>query len=127
MLALMGLALWLLFYGLTRVGLAAELAPADDPRWKDPRFCGFVPRDAHNHIKRSSKVLSDFQQIWPCPATRSKTGPCHGWAKDHVLPLSRMGCDSVGNLQWMPLEIKACKASTLLCKDRYELDVYSGG
>ncbi len=33
------------------------------------------------------------------------------------------GCDTVSNMQWLPVQIKTCAG--LYCKDRWELWVYS--
>ncbi len=88
----------------------------------DLRYCGFVPRNNHGEIKRSSKVLKDFQLLYPCPSTKKTTGTCNGWSKDHIIPLACGGCDSIENLQWLPNSIKTCVGS--LCKDRFERSVY---
>lgn len=57
------------------------------------------------------------------PATGQHTGPCKGWAIDHVIPLAVGGCDAVSNLQWLPVEIKSCAGT--VCKDRWERKVYA--
>jgi hypothetical protein len=88
----------------------------------DARVCGFVVRDADNRIARSSTVLAEFQKIHPCPSTGRTTGPCKGWAIDHVLPLSCGGCDMIENLQWLKNSIKSCAGRE--CKDRWERKVY---
>lgn len=88
----------------------------------DTRICGEVKRDSKGVIKRDLKVLRDFQYLYPCPSTGKTTGPCKNWAKDHVIPLACGGCDTIENMQWLPVEIKSCKEDT--CKDRFERQVY---
>lgn len=97
--------------------LLASLALA-----QDPRYCGPPARDADGTILRSRAVLREFQAIYPCPANGKASGACPGWYRDHVLPLVCGGCDSIGNLQWLPGEIKTCAGTT--CKDRWERRVY---
>lgn len=85
----------------------------------DARICGTGPqRDADGKIHRSRAVLRDYQAIHPCPSTGQTTGPCPGWALDHVIPLACGGCDAVENLQWLKTSIKSCGGSE--CKDRWE-------
>jgi hypothetical protein len=62
---------------------------------------------------RSLEVKHEFQRQHPCPSTRSPTGRCPGYIKDHVIPLACGGPDSVANLQWQT--VAAAKA-----KDRWE-------
>lgn len=53
-----------------------------------------VPRDPHGRIARSEKAKAAF---------RKQTGYPHGrpgYVIDHVIPLSRGGSDSPGNMQW---------------------------
>lgn len=88
----------------------------------DPRFCGTPLRDARGDIVRSSKVLSDFQKIHPCPGTGLPKGACKGWAKDHVIPLACGGCDTVGNLQWLPDDQKSAPGPHN--KDHFERKIY---
>lgn len=88
----------------------------------DPRFCGEPSRDASGTIVRSSKVLSDFQKLHPCPATGLAKGACPGWAKDHVIPLACGGCDAVWNLQWLPDDQKSVAGAH--AKDRFERKIY---
>lgn len=88
----------------------------------DPRYCGQPARDADGRISRSTQVLAEFQRLHPCPSTGKTFGSCPGWSKDHVIPLVCGGCDAVGNLQWLPHEIKS--ASGTLPKDRWERRVY---
>ena len=89
----------------------------------ETRYCGEPKRDASGNIIRRADVLAAFQKIHPCPSTGLKTGACAGWSKDHVLPLSVGGCDSVSNTQWLPNLIKTCAGS--LCKDRFERKIYA--
>ena len=77
---------------------------------QDPRYCGPPKRDAKGVIVRSSAVLRAFQAENPCPATHATTGSCPGWIKDHVRPLASCGCDSVDNLQWLPIEMWRAKS-----------------
>lgn len=88
----------------------------------DARYCGPPQRSAAGDIIRSRAPLRDFQRIHPCPSTGLSTGACPGWHKDHVIPLVCGGCDTVENLQWLPVEIKACAGTD--CKDRWERRVY---
>ena len=88
----------------------------------DTRICGEPLRNADGVIIRSTKVLTTFQSIHPCPVTGFTTGKCPGWSKDHVIPLVCGGCDSVENLQWMKNTIKSCAGTE--CKDRWEQKVY---
>lgn len=95
--------------------------------WSNPlletRYCGEPKRDTNGNIIRRADVLRAFQQIHPCPSTGLTTGACPRWSKDHVLPLSVGGCDSVSNTQWLPNLIKTCAGS--LCKDRFERKIYA--
>jgi hypothetical protein len=89
----------------------------------DSRYCHEEPlRDAQGKIARRADVIAAFQRLHPCPSTGETTGACRGWAKDHVVPLAVGGCDSVSNLQWLPLSLKSCMGR--LCKDRWERNVY---
>ena len=89
----------------------------------DIRFCGAPLRDSHNHIIRYTTVLNHFKKLWPCPSTGLTSGPCPGWAIDHVIPLSCGGCDDIINLQWLPDSQKSCAGN---CKDRWERKIYGG-
>lgn len=95
----------------------------------ETRYCREPPRDSAGVIVRSAAVRAAFQRLHPCPSTRLPTGRCPGWQKDHIIPMGAKhpvlggGCDSVANMQWLPVEIKTC--SGLFCKDRWELLVYS--
>lgn len=105
------------------LGLLAGLlaAPgAEGQRRKD--YCATCERDKRGKIKRSAKVLRDFQRAYPCPATGKKTGKCPGWAKNHRVPLACGGKDAVSNLEWLTLaekrkrdaiERKGCGAGSL--------------
>ena len=89
----------------------------------DPRYCGPPARDANGTIIRSSAVLREFKKLHPCPNPDETR--CPGWQIDHVIPLVCGGCDTIMNLQWMPVEIKTCALSTgVPCKDRWEQRVY---
>lgn len=88
----------------------------------DPRYCGPPQRDQAGAIARSDSVPRRFQYLYPCPVTRKQYGPCPGWAKDHVIPLSEGGCDAIANMQWLPTSIKSCSGKD--CKDRWERVVY---
>lgn len=109
------------------LGLLAVLAsvPGCEPSYADAlqetRYCG-VFRDEDGTIVRSWTVRTAFRRIHACPSTGLTTGACPGWAIDHVIPLVCGGCDAVGNLQWLPNEIKS--AAGMLPKDRWEQRVY---
>lgn len=91
----------------------------------DYRYAGVVVRDADGSIHRSSKPITAFRKKWKCPAPGgSYTGPCPGWAIDHVIPLACGGADAVYNMQWLPDAGKSCGAA--YCKDRYERKIYGG-
>lgn len=89
---------------------------------EDLRFCNTIVRDANGRIHRSSAVIAAFRRDHPCPSTGLTTGPCKGWAIDHVIPLASCGCDTPYNLQWLPNSIKSCAG--IWCKDRWERRVY---
>ena len=101
--------------GVILVTLAMQTSPID------PRYCGSPIRDEKGKIRRSTLVIAEFKQIHPCPANGLREGPCKGWAIDHVVPLACGGCDSVGNMQWLPGGYK------IRGKDRWERKVYSLG
>lgn len=102
--------LWLLF--------SSARAHADDLR-----FCHSIVRDANGRIHRSAAAIAAFRRDHPCPSTGLTTGPCKGWAVDHVIPLASCGCDAPFNLQWLPNSIKSCARPD--CKDRWERRVYT--
>lgn len=101
---------------------ALLLFAASSPAANDPRCCVEHERWKDGGIKRSVKPLREFEQLYPCPAGASIDEPCSGWQIDHVIPLACGGRDDVGNLQWLPVEIKACAGTK--CKDRFERAVY---
>lgn len=104
-------------------GLAGmHFAAVADVTVEDPRYCGEPARNQDGTIKRSDSVRRRFQYLYPCPSTGRQVGACPQWSKDHVIPLAQGGCDSIGNMQWMPDAIKSCAAPT--CKDRWEQRVY---
>jgi len=74
----------------------------------ETRFCGPPARDAKGQIVRRSDVLRAFEKVYPCPAPIGTT--CPGWRRDHVIPLACGGCDSVANLQWLPVEMWKSKS-----------------
>lgn len=93
---------------------------------EETRYCTIEPlRTESGEILRRYDVLQAFRKVHPCPATGLRNGPCRGWNIDHVIPLAVGGCDSVSNLQWLPVEIKRCAGE--LCKDRWERRVYLRG
>jgi hypothetical protein len=102
--------------------LACFLLPVFAGPLDETRYCGEPRRDASGAIYRSSAVRTSFQKAHPCPATGLTNGPCDGWQKDHVIPLASCGCDSVANMQWLPVGIKTC--TSVDCKDRWERVVY---
>jgi hypothetical protein len=90
---------------------------------EETRYCTIEPvRTETGRIARRTDVLVAFRKIHPCPSTGSRFGACPGWNIDHVVPLAVGGCDSVSNLQWLPVGIKRCAGN--LCKDRWERRVY---
>lgn len=90
---------------------------------KESRYCGPPPRNEAGYIVRRSDVTYAFKKLHPCPATQLTTGACYGWAIDHIIPLACGGCDSVSNMQWLPVELKS--AAGTLPKDRWERSVYA--
>lgn len=98
-------------------------SPALDPL-ADYRFTGVVVRDANGKTERSTAVISAFKRIWTCPSTGKHSGPCKGWAIDHVVPLDCGGVDAVWNMQWLPNQIKSAKGP--FSKDHFERRVYGG-
>lgn len=107
--------LWLLL-------VAAVLLSTAPAEAADPRYCGPPERYESGRIKRSAAVLLEFKRLYPCDSTGLKAGPCPGWQIDHVIPLVCGGCDTVDNLQWLPLSIKTCAGE--VCKDRWERRIY---
>ena len=66
-----------------------------------------VRRDSHGKIARSSKAKDEFKKRTGYPHGRP------GYVIDHVVPLSRGGSDSPGNMQWQ-------SKSAAKEKDRWE-------
>lgn len=89
----------------------------------ETRYCGEPRRDAAGDIYRSSAVRTAFMRAHPCPVTGISAGPCAGWQIDHVIPLACGGCDSVSNLQWLPVGIKT---TAFIGKDQFERRIYGG-
>jgi hypothetical protein len=85
----------------------------------DPKVCGAVVRDSDKTTLRSSRVLVSFKKEHPCPSNGKDHGPCSGWVMDHVIPLDCGGCDSVGNLQWLPTDVWKMKS-------KFERKIYGG-
>lgn len=86
------------------------------------RVGGIVGRGTDGAIRRSQAVVRAFRKQWACPATGQTSGPCPGWAVDHVIPLACGGVDAIYNMQWLPLELKS--AADNGAKDRFERKVY---
>lgn len=89
---------------------------------EETRYCYPIVRDSSGSIYRSSKVRTTFQVIHPCPVTGLSYGACPGWQVNHVIPLACGGCDTVSNMDWMPVEIKTCTA--WYCRDKFERKIY---
>jgi hypothetical protein len=52
-------------------------------------------------IQRSQAEVRAFRAEKPCPVTARRSGPCKGWAVDHVTPLCAGGEDKPANMQWI--------------------------
>ena len=105
------------------LAISGTVSPANAGPLDETRYCATTPhRDADGSISRRADVLRAFRAIHPCPSTGQPRGACPGWNVDHVIPLANGGCDAVGNLQWLPVELKRCAGE--LCKDRWERRVY---
>lgn len=52
-------------------------------------------------IQRSQAEVRAFRAENPCPATGRRSGPCKGWAVDHIKPLCSGGLDKPSNMQWI--------------------------
>lgn len=102
--------------------LASPAAFAQPDPLVDHRLCGEPVRLADGSIRRRADVLAAFRRAHPCPSTGLRTGACLGWQMDHVISLSCFGCDSVSNLQWLPIVIKSGPGQ--YPKDRWERHVY---
>ena len=97
--------------------LLIAAAPAD--QFIETRFCGIPDRNLDGTIIRSTKVLTEYKKIHPCPSTKITFGSCSGWIMDHVIPLACGGCDSVSNIQWLPTEMWKQKSL-------WERNIYGG-
>lgn len=75
-------------------------------------LCCTAPADA-KHPPRDHRVPHQFQRTHPCPSTGRTSGACHGYVRDHIVPLCKGGADSAGNMQWQT--VADAKA-----KDRWE-------
>lgn len=114
------------------LALALIVPPVDVPRPVpiDSRCkytdLSMIPRDASNHIIRSTSARAQFLRANPCPSTGLRFGACPRWFVDHVCPLA-VGCiDAPINMQWLPGSIKSCpKASGVQCKDQFEQQIYT--
>lgn len=89
---------------------------------KEYRVCGKPLRESDGTIARSTSVIAAYRKLYPCPATGKTTGPCKGWAINHMIPLAKGGCDSVINMAWLPVEVKSCSKD--YCVDRWERVYY---
>lgn len=99
---------------------AALPAPGTEKAPRDPRYCGEPPRDTKGKIIRSEKAKRDFARIWPKP----RDG--RSWYIDHVVPMSRGGCDAPHNMQWLHKQIKVTQdCKVIYAKDCFELEVYN--
>jgi hypothetical protein len=65
--------------------------------------CVVLPDSASAKEHRSASVKHEFQLTHPCPATGLTSGPCPGWVKDHIVPLTCGGLDAVSKLQWQTI------------------------
>lgn len=110
---------------MKKLAIILALLPILAMAQTDPRYCGPPERDADGDIKRSSYRVYQFKKIYPCPVTGQTSGACPDWSVDHVVPMVCGGCDSVGNMQWLPNKIKS--AAGTLPKDRWEQAVYCKG
>lgn len=108
---------------LSTLLLVGCAAPMLDPL-VDYRYQGVVHRNANGSTARSQQVIAAFKKEWACPATGLHSGPCPGWAIDHVIPLDCGGVDAVWNLQWLPDQIKSARGE--YSKDHFERRVYGG-
>lgn len=88
----------------------------------DYRYTGTAKRNVNGTTQRSVAVIDAFKKQWACPSTKLHSGPCAGWAIDHVIPLDCGGVDAVWNMQWLPNEIKSAKGP--FNKDHFERRIY---
>lgn len=107
-----------LMVAMVLIALAALAPLVATAQTQDIRYCGLPKRDASGAIARDLSVRAAFVRLHPCPSTGKTTGACPGWQVDHVIPLASCGCDSVSNMQWLPVEIKTAPGD--LAKDRWE-------
>lgn len=107
---------------------APQPAPVKSGYQLDPlveyRYLGVVERSPTGETARSQQVIAAFKKHWACPANGAHSGPCQGWAIDHVIPLACGGADAVWNLQWLPDQIKLQKGE--FSKDHFERRIYGG-
>jgi len=115
---ILSVLLIVLFSTLTVIGYASS----HDPALVETRYCGEPKRNASGTIIRRSAVRDAFRKQNPCPSTGLTMDACPGWTIDHVKPLASCGCDSVSNMQWLPIAIKS--AAGTLPKDRWERRIY---
>lgn len=59
---------------------------------------------AAERIPRSAAEVRAFRAEHLCPATGRRSGPCRGWAVDHVRALCAGGEDRPSNMQWISTE-----------------------
>jgi hypothetical protein len=98
------------------IGLVYGDAVYADP--VDARYCGEPKRNEAGKIVRSITVRKQFEALYPLPPEYKRSS----WQVDHVIPLKNGGCDSIINMQWLPLVLKICSGT--ICKDRWERDIY---
>ena len=79
----------------------------------ETRYCG-VQRDDNGRIKRSARVVKEFEKLYPLPTGYDRSQ----WQVNHSVPLVCGGCDAVRNLIWMRKEAKTCAEDW--CQDRHE-------
>lgn len=103
------------------MAFSVDYSFAQMPAMEELRYCGVPARDNDGSISRSSAVIAQFKRIHPCPVDWKTSGPCPGWAIDHVIPLACGGCDSVNNMQWLP---DVLKSQAKIGKDRFERKIY---
>lgn len=72
-----------------------------DNHLTETRYCGAPARNSDGSIKRSHKVKKEFERLYPLPTGYNRDD----WQIDHVIPLAIGGCDSISNMQWLPIAI----------------------